>query len=125
MAKAFRNEKLKLMICKGKDEKGEPIMRKLSPRIVGYSMAVLRSALGTALKRGHVRQNVAKLVDTPKQTKSIGNALTRDQAKVFRDAVAGNLLEALFLVASRSVCSRVRYSRSSGMRSTSRKERSR
>ena len=71
----------------------------LSPRTVQYMRAILRRALGQALKWGLVSRNVATLVDPPKPEHHDIQFLTPEQAKVFFQAVKGDRLEALYSVA--------------------------
>ena len=70
-----------------------------SPRTVQYSHAVLRRALGQAVKDGLVARNVAKLVDPPKVERPEVEPLTPKQARVFLKAMEGDRLEALYSVA--------------------------
>ena len=53
----------------------------LSPRTVQFTRAVLRSALGQALKWGLVSRNVATLVDPPRMVKKRVTALSTDEAR--------------------------------------------
>jgi integrase len=55
----------------------------LSPRTVQYTRAVLRRALGQAMKWSLVRRNVASLVDPPRSAKRTARPLTPDQARAF------------------------------------------
>lgn len=71
----------------------------LSPRTVQYSHAVLRRALGQAVKDGLVARNVAKLVDPPRVERPEVEPLTPEQARAFLKAIAGDRLEALYSVA--------------------------
>ncbi|MGI8474800.1 MAG: site-specific integrase [Thermomicrobiales bacterium] len=59
----------------------------LSPRSVQYTRAVLRRALGHALKWELVSRNVATLVDPPRSVRKPVHALTADQARGFLDGV--------------------------------------
>jgi integrase len=61
----------------------EMTARGLSPRTVQYTRAVLRRALGYALKWGLVTRNVATLVDPPRSVRKPVQPLTRDQARAF------------------------------------------
>ena len=70
----------------------------LSPRTVQYLRAVLRRALGQALKWGLVPRNVATLVDPPHVRKFELNPLTPDELRELLDAVKGNRFEALFIL---------------------------
>jgi integrase len=55
----------------------------LSPRTVQYARAILRRALGYALKWGLVTRNVAMLVDPPRSVRKPVQPLTGDQARAF------------------------------------------
>jgi integrase len=71
----------------------------LSPRTVQYLRAVLRQALGQALKWGLVHRNVATLVDPPRSIRHDITFLTPEQARTLLDAAKGDRLEALYSVA--------------------------
>lgn len=71
----------------------------LSPRTVQYLRAVLRRALGLALKWGLVVRNVATLVDSPRVERHEVEPLNPDQARAFLQAASGDRLEALYTVA--------------------------
>jgi integrase len=71
----------------------------LSPRTVCYLRAVLRKALGQALKWGEVARNVATLVDPPRQVEKEIEPFTPDECRHLLDAVRGERLEALYTVA--------------------------
>ncbi|MDP9354013.1 MAG: site-specific integrase [Chloroflexota bacterium] len=71
----------------------------LSPRTVQYLRAVLRRALGQALKWGLVARNVATLVDPPRSVRHEIKPLTPVQAQTFLTAARGDRLEALYSVA--------------------------
>ncbi|MDP9270650.1 MAG: site-specific integrase [Chloroflexota bacterium] len=71
----------------------------LSSTTVRYAYVVLRVALGRALKSGKVLRNVAALVDPPAKAKHELRPLTLEQVAIFRHAIAGHRLEALFLAA--------------------------
>lgn len=71
----------------------------LSPRTVQYLHAVLRRALGQALKWNLVPRNVARLVDPPRVERPEMLALTPEQARRFLDAVGDDRLGALYSVA--------------------------
>lgn len=55
----------------------------LSPRTVQYARAILRRALGYALKWSLVTRNVATLVDPPRSVRKPVQPLTGDQARTF------------------------------------------
>ncbi|MGI8589099.1 MAG: tyrosine-type recombinase/integrase [Chloroflexia bacterium] len=71
----------------------------LSSRSVQYMHAVLRMALGQALKWGLVARNVATLVEPPRVKRAEIRPWTVAQAKTFLEAVKGDRLEALYSVA--------------------------
>lgn len=71
----------------------------LSPRTVQYLRAVLRRALGQALKWGLVTRNVATLVDPPRSQRPDVVPLSPLQARAFLTAAKGDRLEALYSVA--------------------------
>lgn len=71
----------------------------LSPTTVRYAYAVLRIALGRALKTGRVLRNVATLVDPPAKTSRELRPLTAEQVTTLRAAIAGHRLEPLVLTA--------------------------
>ena len=71
----------------------------LSPRTVGYLRALLRQALGQAERWGHVSRNVAMLAQPPRIPRREIHPLTQDQARTFLDAIRGDRLEAIYLVA--------------------------
>jgi integrase len=71
----------------------------LSPRTVQYLRAVLRRALGQALKWGLVSRNVATLVDPPRSVKKPVAPLTAEQARAFIAFTADDRLGPLFHVA--------------------------
>lgn len=71
----------------------------LSPTTVRYAYAVLRIALGRALKSGKVVRNVAMLVDPPAMNKRELHPLTADQVRAFLDSIEGSRHETLYLAA--------------------------
>ena len=71
----------------------------LSPRRVQNIHAVLRRALGQAEKWGMVPRNVAKLVDAPRVKHVEVSPFTPEQSRLFIEAVRGDRLEALYIVA--------------------------
>lgn len=71
----------------------------LSPRTVQYLRAILRRAIGQALKWGLVSRNVVLLTDPPRVTRPEIATLTPTQARAFLDAVKGERLESLYAVA--------------------------
>lgn len=71
----------------------------LSPRSVGFIRAILRRALGQALKWGSVSRTVAALVDPPKVRTQEIQPLTPDQVQTLLVGIRGDRLEALYVVA--------------------------
>ena len=71
----------------------------LSPRSVGYLRAVLRQALGQAERWGMVTRNVARLADPPRIPRHEVRPFSPEEARRFLDAIRGDRLEALYLVA--------------------------
>lgn len=71
----------------------------LSPRTVQYLRAILRRALGQALRWDLVSRNVATLVDPPRSVRHEITPLTPLQATAFLAAVKGDRNEALYTVA--------------------------
>jgi integrase len=71
----------------------------LSPRTVSYLRSVLRQALTQAERWGLVSRNVAKLAEPPRIPHAPVVPLTPAEARVFREAIHGDRLEALFLLA--------------------------
>ncbi len=71
----------------------------LAPATVLQLRAVLRKALGQALRWGLVGRNVAALVDPPRMQRAEIQPFTPEQARTFLPAVQGDRLEALYTVA--------------------------
>ncbi|MBJ7597163.1 MAG: site-specific integrase [Candidatus Nephthysia bennettiae] len=71
----------------------------LSPRTVQYVHAVLRAALGQALRWGLVARNVASLVQSPRVRQAEVRPLTPVEARNLLSAVKGERMEALYTVA--------------------------
>ena len=71
----------------------------LSPRRVQYIHAVLRRALVLAEKRGKVARNVAKLVAAPRVEQAEIEPFTPEEARAFIQAIQGERLEALYMLA--------------------------
>ncbi len=71
----------------------------LSPRTVQYLRAVLRRALGQALKWGLVARNIVTLTDPPRVRRPEVQPLGPEQARTFLATVRGDRLEALYAVA--------------------------
>jgi integrase len=73
--------------------------RPLSSTTVRYVYTVLRIALGRALRQGLVVRNVATLVDPPAKARHELRPLTAAEASAFLEAVRGDRLEALYVMA--------------------------
>jgi integrase len=73
--------------------------RGLSATTVRYAHAVLRIALGRAVKSGRVVRNVASLVEPPARRTAERRPLTADQARAFLDAVIDDRLAAMYVLA--------------------------
>lgn len=71
----------------------------LAPASVLYTRAVLRKALGQAMKWGLVQRNVAALVDPPRQSRPPVPAISPDDARALLTAFAGHPLESHVTVA--------------------------
>jgi integrase len=71
----------------------------LAPCTVGYLRGVLRQALGYAERMDLVGRNVARLARPPRVPRRPVSPLTLEEARAFRAAIAGDRLEALYLVA--------------------------
>jgi integrase len=71
----------------------------LSPTTVRYAYAVLRIALGRALKSGRVVRNVCTLIDPPAKAHRELKPLSGQQVRDFLAGIAGDRLEALYLAA--------------------------
>ena len=71
----------------------------LSPRRVHYIRAVLRRALGQAVRWGMVARNVATLVESPKGRPQRVEPFSPTEARAFLEAIRGERLEALYATA--------------------------
>lgn len=71
----------------------------LSPTTVRYVYAVLRIALGRALKTGRVLRNVATLVDAPPKARHDVAPLTGAEVRHLLDVTSGDRLAALYVTA--------------------------
>jgi len=72
---------------------------RLSARTIQYLHAVLRAALGQALKWRLVHTNVATLVDPPRTVRREIRALSPAEARTVLEATRGDWLEALYTLA--------------------------
>lgn len=77
----------------------EKLQAGLAPRTVQYLRAILRRALGQALKWGLVARNVATLVDPPKVTHQEVQPLSPDEVRTFLAGIRGERLEPLYITA--------------------------
>jgi len=71
----------------------------LSPRTVQYLHAILRRALGQAVRWGVVPRNVAALVSPPRVSRRELPVLTPDEARHLLEHIRGDRLEALYTIA--------------------------
>jgi integrase len=71
----------------------------LSPRTVTYIRAVLRRALGQAVRWGLIGRNVATLVDPPRQVRTEISPLDPAECRRLLKQVRGDRLEGLYTVA--------------------------
>ena len=71
----------------------------LSPRTVGYLRGVLRGALGHAERTDLVTRNVARLARPPRVPRRRVSPLSVEQVRTLVATIAGDRLEALYLVA--------------------------
>ena len=70
----------------------------LSPRSVRYVHAILRHALGDAVRWGVLPRNPAQFVDPPRQQRAELKVWSVDQVRAFLEHVAGDRLHALWLL---------------------------
>jgi integrase len=71
----------------------------LSPRSVSYVHTTIRKALAQAEAWDLVKKNAARFAKPPKETHSEPNSMIVEEAQVFLRAIAGDRLEALYLLA--------------------------
>jgi integrase len=71
----------------------------LAPQSVVHIRGVLRRALGRAVRFGLVARNVAALTDPPRVQRHDVAAMGAEQARAFLDAIRGERLEGLYLLA--------------------------
>ncbi len=71
----------------------------LSPRTVAYIRSVLRQALRQAERWGMVSRNVASLATPPRISRREIQPLGPDEARIFTEAIRGDRLEPLYLLA--------------------------
>lgn len=74
------------------------LARGLSPRTVAYCRAILRRALGQAVKWNELARNPVPLVDAPKQQRHDPAFLTKVEAARLMAGIAGDRLEPLILL---------------------------
>ena len=72
----------------------QKVARHAAPKTVHNALAMLRTALGAAERRGHIPRNVARLVDMPRVPRRHGPAMTADDARAILAAVEGDRYEA-------------------------------
>jgi integrase len=71
----------------------------LAPQSVVHIRGVLRRALGRAVRFGLIGRNVAALTDPPRMQRREMASMTPEEARAFLDAIRGDRLEALYLLA--------------------------
>ena len=71
----------------------------LSATTVRYIYAILRIALGRALKAGRVNRNVCTLIDPPRKATHERHPLSAHEVRRFLASVQGDRLEALYIAA--------------------------
>lgn len=69
------------------------------PRTVSHHLKALRAALQAAVRRSMLERNVAALVQGPSVPRTEARTLTWDQAEAFLESVAGDRLEAIYVLA--------------------------
>src|SRR5260370_23641882 len=77
----------------------EKLAQGLSPRSVRYVHVTLHKALNDALRVGLVQRNVALVATPPRKRRRTMGAFSSEQARIFLEAVRGDRLEALYVVA--------------------------
>lgn len=77
---------------------GETLREPLSPRRVRYAHAVLRAALGQAIRDGYLAHSPADRVQPPQSDPKVVVAFSIDEARRIEAASAGHRLAALFSV---------------------------
>ncbi len=73
--------------------------QRLSDTTTRYVYAVLRIALGRALKMGKVQRNVCTLLDPPAKVRREPKPLSRAELTTFLDGIRGDRFEALYVAA--------------------------
>lgn len=76
--------------------KYQTVAKPASPKTRKNALAMLRTAMESAVKRGHINRNAARLVDMPRQPRRKRPALTVEQAKAILEAVRGDRYEAAY-----------------------------
>lgn len=79
--------------------KGQKVATPASAKTRRNALAMLRHALSDALRRGHVRENVALLVDMPRVRAVPRQGMTAERAAAILSAVAGDRYEAAYALA--------------------------
>jgi integrase len=77
----------------------EKLAQGLSPRSVRYVHVTLHKALNDALRVGLVQRNVALVTTPPRKRRRTMEVFSSEQARIFLEAVRGDRLEALYVVA--------------------------
>ena len=85
-----------------KPDKTTKETRPLSPRTRQYLRAILRTALDDAENEGLVARNVAKLAKGPRVVHQEVSPLSPEETKKFIEKIAGDRLEALYILAMAS-----------------------
>ncbi len=75
------------------------LKEKYKPGTIHYVHAILSNALGHAVRRGLLAQNICAVVSSPRIPEPDRNALTVEQAHKLMEVVKGHRLEAMLLVA--------------------------
>ncbi len=77
----------------------EKLAQGLSPRSVRYVHVTLHKALNDALRVGLVQRNVALIATPPRKRRRTMEVFSSEQARIFLEAVRGDRLEALYVMA--------------------------
>ena len=88
-------EHVQAMLARLQGHRGE-----LSPSTRRYVYAVLRSALGRAVKMGRSARNVCTLIDPPARPRRELTPLSGEQLRRFLEGIRGDRLEALYVAAA-------------------------
>jgi integrase len=99
LVQQFLNDLTTSATPKGRGKRQAKPQAPLGPRGVAHTRAVLRNALQRAVREGLVAQNVAKLVDVPRNEPKPVAAITPDDARAILDAFSGHDYEGLVTLA--------------------------